>query len=116
MPYRLFYHIFLFSENETVVKEKIKEGGDDGSEDEGAGGLGEIIGEREIYGLKNVEGKIIKWSDKAKELSEKGADKKGGGKVPDKEFVDGSFGEGAFFPSDFRMEEVGKDGGGESAN
>ncbi len=49
-------------------------------------------------------------------MSEKGADKKGGGEVPDEEFVDGSFGEGAFFPSDFRMKEVGKDGGGESAN
>ncbi len=59
------FFIFLFSENETVVKEKVKEGGDDGGEDEGAGGLGEIIGEWEIYGLKNVEGKIIKWNDKA---------------------------------------------------
>ncbi len=66
--------------------------------------------------MKNVEGKIIKWSDKAKELSEKGANKKGGGEVPDEEFVDGSFGERAFFPSDFRVEEVGENGGGESAN
>lgn len=49
-------------------------------------------------------------------MSEKRTDENSGGEVPDEKFVDGDFGEGAFFPSDFGMKNVGENGGSESTD
>lgn len=66
--------------------------------------------------MRNIKSEIVKWSDETEKLSEKWADEKGRSEVPDKEFINGGFGERAFFPSDFRMENIGENGGDESGD
>lgn len=56
--------------------------------------------------LTNIKGELVGKGEETKKLGEAGADRKGEEKIPDKEFVNGRFGDFAFFPGDFGMEEV----------
>ena len=64
-----------------------------------------------MHSLKNVEGELIEGGDKAEKLGEKWTDSKGQNKVPDEEFIFGELGDGAFFPGDFRVQDVSKKSG-----
>ena len=54
---------------------------------------------------------FINWSNEAKKPCEKRANGDGGDTVPEKKHYDTTFGDMAFLPSDFGMEDISKNGG-----
>lgn len=62
--------LFSFAEDEFVVEEKIENHNDDGSEDKSTGGESKIIRKWNMERLKNIESKLIKWSDETEKLGE----------------------------------------------
>lgn len=63
----------------------------------------------------NLVSKIVNWGEVAKKLSEGGTD---GNKksVPDEKFDDGEFGNFAFFPGNFGVEEISDDSSNRGGN
>lgn len=53
----LFYH--SFTKNETVVEEEVKNHGNNGGEDESAGGLDEFISKWQVEALGKVKGEFV---------------------------------------------------------
>lgn len=53
---------------------------------------------------------FINWRDEAKKPSKKWADEESGEKIPKEKHENAVLGDGAFLPSDFGMEKIGKDG------
>lgn len=51
---------------------------------------------------------LVKWSEKAEEPSEEGADEESSEKIPEEEFDDTGLAGVSFSPSNFRMEEIGE--------
>lgn len=98
-------------ENEFVVKKIIKNHGDAGGETENAGGLDKIIVKWDVKIRAEIVGKFVKWCDEAKKPSKKWADGDGGDTVPNEEHNNTALGDGALFPGDFRMENIGENGG-----
>ena len=64
-----------------------------------------------MYGVGDTVSEFVKRSKKTKQLSEARGDSNGKYGIPDKESNNGMFSNCAFFPSDFRMCNVGNDGG-----
>ncbi len=58
-----------------------------------------------------VVGKFVDWCNETEEPGKEGADSDGADAVPEKEHNDATPCDGAFFPSDFRMENISEDGG-----
>ena len=54
---------------------------------------------------------FVNWSDKTEKPSEKRADGDGSDTIPEEKHYYATFGDGAFFPGDFGMEDVGENGG-----
>lgn len=54
-----------------------------------------------MNGASDTEGELIKWGEEAKNLGEGRTNSDGEDNIPDEEFVNGSFGDFALFPSDF---------------
>ena len=102
---------WLFAKNEAVVEEKVNNHNDGRSKDESAGGEDEFIVKGEVKGACNIESEFVKWSEETKELSESRGDGDGEDGIPDEEFVDGGFSDFTLLPGDFRVGEVGDDGG-----
>ena len=63
-----------------------------------------------MYGASDVVGEFIKRSKKTEELRESGSNSYGEHGVPDEESNNGILSDSTFFPSDFRMRNVGNDG------
>ena len=59
----------------------------------------------------DIVDEFVKWRDEAEEPSEERADGNGGDTIPDEEHNNTAFGDGAFFPGDFGMENIGENGG-----
>ena len=55
----VFICCFLFTEDEAVVEEEIKNHNNNGVEDEGAGGENEFISKRQMNGASDIEGEFI---------------------------------------------------------
>ena len=72
--------------------------------------MDEFVGEGEMERFGNAEGEVVKWCKKTKKLGEPRADSDGEDGVPDKETADSGFGDGAFLPGDFGMEDISDDG------
>ena len=102
--------IRFFAEDKAVVEEEIENHGGDGSEGEGAGGQDEFVGEGEMEGLADIKGKFVEWGEEAKKLSETGTDRESEEGVPDEKSNNRMLSDATFFPSDFRVSEVGDDG------
>ena len=64
-----------------------------------------------MKGRANTMGKLVKRSEKTEYPGEEGADGKSSDTVPDEKHNDAAFGDGALFPGDFRMKDVGKNSG-----
>ena len=60
---------------------------------------------------ENIECKFIDRSDKTKEPGKEWANGDGGKTIPEEEYNNTMFGNGAFLPGDFRMENISEDGG-----
>lgn len=56
-------------------------------------------------------GEFIDGRDEAEEPGEERTDGKSSNAVPEEKHDDTAFGDGAFFPGDFRMEKISKNGG-----
>lgn len=105
-----FWHVFRSAENEFVVKKIIKNHGDTGGKTEDAGRFDKIVVEWDVEIRADIVDEFVKWCDEAKEPGEEGADGDGSDAVPDEEHNNTAFSDGAFFPGDFRMENIGEDG------
>lgn len=102
--------IRFFAENKAVVEEEVENHGGDGSEGEDAGGQDEFVGEGKVEGLADSKSKFVEWGEEAKKLGKAGTDRKSEEGVPDEESNNRMLSDMAFFPSDFRVSEVGDNG------
>ena len=97
----LFIFRFLgFAEDEFVIEEIVQDHSHDGSENEDAGALDEIVIKGKVDGLADIKSEIIERSDEGEDPGEEGTDEDSADGVPDKEFVDAGFAGVAFLPSD----------------
>ena len=58
---------------------------------------------------EDIVGKFVNWRDEAKKPCKKRANSDSSDAVPKEEHKNAALRNGAFFPGDFRMENVGKD-------
>lgn len=58
----------------------------------------------------DIVDEFVKWRDEAKEPGEEWADGDGGDAVPEEEHNNTALGDGALFPGDFGMENIGENG------
>lgn len=63
-----------------------------------------------MQGASDIVSEFVKGGKKTEELRESGSNSYGEHGVPDEESNNGMFGDSTFFPSDFRMRNVGNDG------
>lgn len=61
--------------------------------------------------LEDIVGEFVERSDETKKLGQGRTDGDGEDGVPDEEFVFGGFGDTAFLPGDFGMQNIRKNGG-----
>ena len=106
-----FWHVFKSAENEFVVKKIIKNHGNTGGETEDAGGFDKIVVKWDVEIRADIMNKFVKWCDETEKPGKKWADGDGGDAVPNEEHNNTAFGNGALFPGDFGMENIGENGG-----
>ena len=67
-----------------------------------------------MEGLADSKSKFVEWGEEAKKLGKAGTDRESEEGVPDEESNNRMLSDAAFFPSDFRVSEVGDNGGDSS--
>lgn len=106
----------VVTKNEFIIKEIVENHSHTSGEHKNTGAFDKVKVKRKVNGGSDTEGKFIEWGKESEKPSKEWTDGKSSNKIPEEKFDDANFGGMTFSPSNFRMHEIGKEGGKEIRN